>query len=392
MVRTDTIDGAGLPLAFLVRPGAPTRLLAGEPVRDVFRVEARTMGNGHQKELLVEEGKGGPVWRLVSDEGPNLKGTDLAPFPLAFFNAGLQADFIAHLRRLAQLRGVPLTVRGLEAVNQYYFSGSFFKGTGQGTAEAAVLTLDPGPDADGAQVQRLMADALTASPAHAALAEPLQNTFALYVNGRRYPVVRVAASPGPDQVDPYLAHRSAPVPAADAGRDPELVVRLPTEAGGGAPQVLGGEGRVPIRIRGTGMFDASGERWVATVHPMSPGARFGFQSALAPAGRAAPSGLALAAAGIAFCYLTQLLRYVEYRHHRIRAIRLVQEVAYSMSHDGSAASRGAVEPVDTHVYVNGDEPDEVVQNLLEVAENTCYLHAALRSRVPTQATLAEANR
>ena len=48
---------------------------------------------------------------------------------------------------------------------------------------------------------------------------------------------------------------------------------------------------------------------------------------------------------------------------------------------------GGLEPVDTRVFLHADEPDEVMQNLLEVAENTCYLHAALRSTLPSRVSL-----
>ena len=83
-MNPDSIEGSGYPLAFKVRNGITPRVVSGEtPARDVFKVEARTMG-GHQKEVLVSEGEGGTVWRLTSDEGAILKGSDLAPFPLAF--------------------------------------------------------------------------------------------------------------------------------------------------------------------------------------------------------------------------------------------------------------------------------------------------------------------
>lgn len=44
--------------------------------------------------------------------------------------------------------------------------------------------------------------------------------------------------------------------------------------------------------------------------------------------------------------------------------------------------RGGVSPVETHVFPNSDEPDEIMQTLLSIAENTCYLRAALRSALP----------
>ena len=94
-MNPDSIEGSGYPLAFKVRNGITPRVVSGEtPARDVFKVEARTMG-GHQKEVLVSEGEGGTVWRLTSDEGAILKGSDLAPFPLAFYSPPLQKSWYA---------------------------------------------------------------------------------------------------------------------------------------------------------------------------------------------------------------------------------------------------------------------------------------------------------
>ena len=72
----------------------------------------------------------------------------------------------------------------------------------------------------------------------------------------------------------------------------------------------------------------------------------------------------------------------------MRAIRFIQTLPFTLARDGlEAAIVGGLEPVDTHIFINADEPEEVMQNLLEVAENTCYLHAALRSSLPSQVSL-----
>lgn len=42
-----------------------------------------------------------------------------------------------------------------------------------------------------------------------------------------------------------------------------------------------------------------------------------------------------------------------------------------------AAMTGEAGPVDTHLFLHGDEPDELMQRLLAMGANTCYLHAAL---------------
>lgn len=97
----DTIDGSGFPLCFKTEQGSESSPVLGlRDSRDTFVVQARAMG-GHQKEAVVTEGKAGPSWRMVSDEGAGLQGTDLAPFPLGFMSAGLQADLISRIRQRA---------------------------------------------------------------------------------------------------------------------------------------------------------------------------------------------------------------------------------------------------------------------------------------------------
>lgn len=379
-MNRDAIDGTDFPLGFRVTAGARAGAVAGEaPARDVYRVEARTM-RGHQKELVVAEGAGGAAWRLTSDEGANLEGTDLAPFPLAFFNAALHADYANRVLALARAHGVAIAIESMRLDNRYWFSGSFLKGTGQGTAEPVTIRVSVRSSSAPELVARLLDAALVASPAHALLSTPLVNTFALYVNGRRAPVVRVAPSGPRDELDPFKAHHVPPAPLAGADTLNGVIERLPPDPAEGPAGPLPAEGRVPITIRGTSVLEDPGGVIATTVIPTSPGARFRLRCDERPGAQSAPSGLACAAAGIAFCYMTQFTRYIEYRHHKVRAIRFVQTLPYALAGDARDWTlRGGVEPVDTHVFLHAEEPDAVLQNLLAVAENTCYLHAALRS-------------
>ena len=94
-----------------------------------------------------------------------------------------------------------------------------------------------------------------------------------------------------------------------------------------------------------------------------------------PAGAgAAPSGLALLSAGIAFCYMTQLSRYIEHMKFNIHGVRLVQLTPFEVLMSGASA-RGAAQPIDTHLFLNGDAPEETHGTLLRIAARTCYLHA-----------------
>src|SRR5262245_65512493 len=182
---TDTIDAHGDPLAFRVRQGTAPPTLDG---RDRIKVKARQLA-GHQKEAVITEGANGGAWRLTSDEGKHLRGTDLAPFPLGFFNAGLQGDLYARMRALAAARGIPLDKVEIHLVNHYWLTGSFIHGTGEGHAEAPDIEVEVQSGASADAIEALIAAAMDASPAIAFLRAPLAgSTFALYINGRRRPV------------------------------------------------------------------------------------------------------------------------------------------------------------------------------------------------------------
>lgn len=382
MIESSTsIAASGHPLAFrtaAARGASP--LAATGPGQGALRVEARAIG-GHQKEAVVESADGAR-WRLTSDEGPALGGTDLAPFPLGFFSAGLIADVLGRIVGLAGAHDVRLEAASLATEHRYAFTGSFYAGTGRGSAEAPTLDLALASSAPAAALKQLVHAALDASPAIAALHTPLANTFALYVNGRRHPVEGVHASPGGDVIDPFKAHTTAPVPLAGATDLPDLIAKVH-----GAPpksaSLPGQSERIEIVIGGAGQATLPGSSVRAESWIIRPGgSRFALLADEAASTARAPSGLALYAGGIAFCYLTQLLRYIEYRKHKVRAVRVVQINPFV------AGTRAGALPVDTHLFVNADEPDDVMQKLLLYAANTCYLHAALGGALMPRVSLA----
>ena len=397
-IDPDRIDGTGYPRAFLVEAGAPSPVVLGAgPARDVFRVEARLMGSaGHQKEMLVTEGTGGRKWRLVSDEGPALKGTDLAPYPLAFFNAGLVADFFNRAIGAARQRGTTLPIEALRLTNRYQFTGSFFRGTGQGSAQPADLALRTTVGRDRAEIDAIVAHALHASPAHVAMREVLANTFGLSVNGQQIPVTRVKASTNAREAEPFAPGTAPLSPLTGWHEREELIGRFDPGPDAPPPRVASAEGTVAIELAGTGALDAgSKDALIATmVEARFPGSRYHFLSDENPGPEAiAPSGLAYLCAGIAFCYMTQFARYIEHRKLKVDSLKLVQTIPFRLDETaGCEGLQGGIEPVDTQVFMQSHESDETMQHLLEIAENTCYLHAALRSALPASVTVAIAER
>ena len=380
----DTVGGlehSELPLAFRVRGGdARSGPLAGLPGQTTIRVEARALGK-HQKEALVTEGK--TVWRLASDEPAFLQSTDLAPFPLAYFNAGLQADLFNQLRQVSAARGIALSALRSRLTTRYFFTGSFFKGTGQGIAESPVGEIGLQSDLDAEGEAALVAAAAHASPGAAALRQPLKNTFALYANGRRRKLARLPESSLIEVADPFKVHRESPRPDAGADVGHDLVAKLPVDAADAkrlteSPRAIPGEAaRMEIAVHGEGSWTLPGHtsEFVSWAAPPTT-RRFLIRSDEAPAGANAPSGLALLSAGIAFCFMTQLIRYIEHRKLDVRAIRLVQFNPFEIVLD-SGERRGRAGAADTHLFLHGAASADQLEELLEMAARTCYLHAAL---------------
>jgi len=370
----DTIDMHGDPLAFRVRQGRGcTALLASG--RDTIKVEARQMA-GHQKEAVVSEGADGSAWRLTSDEGRHLKGSDLAPFPLGFFNAGMQADLYGRMRRIAAERHVPLASVTIRVVNHYWLTGSFIQGTGEGHAEAPDIEVRVQSGASADTVDALVAAAMDASPAIAYRRTPLSgNSFALTINGRRRPVAGVVSSPAPDAGDPYRTYARAPRPL-DPNARRDLIEKTGRQEQGtpeAAPATV--TNKLIRNIFGDGRSVGSDGLFEVDTFLGVPGASHFKLMSDEGAADAAPCGLALLSAGIAFCYMTQLSRYIENMKMNIRGVRLVQCNPYL------AGAKAAVEPIDTHLFLNGEASEETYLQLLTIAARTCYLHAASKNPV-----------
>ncbi len=375
-MQMDSIERLGHPLGFKVAgSGSRPGVLGSGPSTDVFKVEARQM-EGHQKEGIVTEGEGGTSWRMTTDEDGHLRGTDLAPFPLGFFNAGLHADLTNRIVTLAKQRSINVTGMQMSLDTGYFMTGSFFKGTGEGYAEPASIEVGFSNDTPAVELTRLVTDAVDASPAFALMRRPLRNTFAIYVNGRRRKVTTMLASSADDVVDPYVSYSSAPSPEVGADTFADLIYKT-GEKSEGVQAVASGDMSTgpairPVIGRSTLIHpDCATETDV--VLGMPGASNFALKSDERMDSEMAPSGLALLAAGIGFCYMTQMSRYIEYQKMGIRGVRLVQFTPFTLDADG----RGGAQPADTHLFLSGDEDDATFERLMKIAEKTCYLHKTM---------------
>jgi hypothetical protein len=207
------------------------------------------------------------------------------------------------------------------------------------------------------------------------LTDTLDNTFALYVNGRRRNPTTLPASSAPDAGDPYLKYRTLPAPLTGAGTLPDLIVKL-AEKQPGEPVVAPVEGKVVREVTGSGkLVDLTGLYRCKTGLNLPASSSFQYLTDESAADRA-PSGWALATAGIAYCYITQICRYIETQKLAIRGVRLIQKSPYAIEADG----RGRAGPSDTHLFMNGEASEDEFETLMRVAANTCYLHQTMIHR------------
>lgn len=386
-----SIQSSPYPLVFKVAdPQAHYEFPAIEKNRIGLRTLVRAM-EGMQKEALVYYGATGTSWRMVSDEGPYLNGTDLAPFPLAFFTSGLVVSYMSEIMALAALRGVKIRSLELTQDNFYTMIGSALQGTMTGGAKPVELCVTIDADADRAAITELVPAALAASPADALLRDVFTSTFTLTKNGSSLGLDRatpmgIAASPDPEAV----FDRMRPVASPDY---PSNIIEKVSSAEtvfnveGGASSSLQAEQNRMLHVRGIATLRPDGlkEVKVQLFKPIGSVFRFLADDSARFGGRErAPSGLAYLSAGIGFCFLTQLGRFAHIAKQRLASYRIAQDTGFSLpSVSGRTNMPPSAEPVRTHVYVTSDEVGEGMRHLVDMGEQTCFLHAACRTPLRT---------
>jgi organic hydroperoxide reductase OsmC/OhrA len=395
----DCIENSSYPLVFKLGKLADFPFAASnESERQHYRTATHALA-GMQKEALVSDGRNGTCWRLVCDEGPWLNGTDLAPFPLGFFSAGLVASYMSEF--LTHARQADIAVEELEVMvdSRYSMEGSLLRGTMVGASQPVEVTFRARTSAGLEKNRGLACLAVASSPADAYLRQAVESLFSLNHNGDRIPVTRVAESATSQHADPVdLFSQAEPAPGQFAA---DILQRLGGEDNLGGEQ-LGAERssavgladqqkrQVHVRavgnLRGDGMKDLK----VACFKPIGSIFRFLSDDSFATGGQErAPSGLVYLAAGISFCFMTQLGRYAQVAKHDMQAYRIVQDTSFSMpealNKKGEAASSS---PVDTDVFIVNRQELEDTQTMLNMGEQTCYLHAACRSGLKTRIRMA----
>ncbi|SIO11170.1 OsmC family protein [Vannielia litorea] len=351
---------------------------------DALRTWVRAL-SGFQKEALVRSARTGDTWRLVSDEGPYLNGHDAAPCPLAFLSSGMVASFMNEITALAELRGV--TIRKLKLIqdNYYTMKGSMPKRTMVGGAENIDLQVEIDCDLSDAELHQFLLDATFASPLNGLMRGQLESLFKLGKNGTELPTAKVAELDAPLFPDPGN-HFARALPEIGAlklmepvGPTPKKEVVLGTATGGSS---LADEQDRRLNIGAVAVLREDGIKEIRQMQYSPRGTSFRFLSS--EDGRA-PDANTLISAGIGFCFMTQFGRFVSMLKLDLPDYRIVQDTHFSLGGaSGGTGKAGEADPIETHVYLETSESDETAQEMLDISEQTCFLHAFCRTDLKTR--------
>jgi uncharacterized OsmC-like protein len=384
-----SIESIGGPLVFKIEERG--EVPDSGPGRIAVRAEVRAL-EGMQKEAIVHYGPTGRAWRMVSDEGPYLNGTDLAPFPLAFYTAGMAFSFMTELLRHARAGNVEIRSLKLIQDNYYTMQGSAIRGDMLGGARPAEIKIEVDTGASEEMVARLVRLAEQSSPAQSYMRDVLQNTFALNFNGQPLDVVDVSPSAGDQDPDPAPTFDQLNS-LEESAYQPDIIVKLKAAEAvfgveGGAGSSLKATQKRTLHVRGVGTLRDDGlkEVMVQLFKPIGSTFRFLSQEPEESGGQeTAPPALAYLSAGVGFCYMTQMGRYAHIVKQDLESYRIVQKNIFTVNGSPEEETLTAsAEPVDTQVYVDMDESAEAAQKLVSMSERTCFLHAAMRNSRPTQ--------
>lgn len=391
----DSIEASNYPLVFKVDSKQDSALKApGVDQRISVRTATRAL-KGMQKEAVVSYGDNGPIWRTVCDEGPWLNGTDLAPFPLGFFTAGLVASYMSEF--ISHARQQEIKIDSLEVMvdNLYGMEGSLLRGTMTGSALPVNVTFKVRADATPVQIQELAFMAVATSPADAYLRTARDSVFTLNRNGEQLPVTGIQASDSAQADNPASVFSGA---APESREESQTLIEKReeiTHLGGeelGTVKATGDVGltdqqKRQVHVRGVGTLRPDGLKGIQVACFVPVGSVFHFlsdDSRICGGQERAPSGLAYLSAGLSYCFMTQLGRYAQVAKQKMHSYQIVQDTSFSLPHSVTGETgQPTSEPVDTHVFIGTEENAEDTQTLLRMGEQTCYLHAACRAALKT---------
>jgi organic hydroperoxide reductase OsmC/OhrA len=357
---------------------------------EAVRASVRSL-SAMQKEALIVSQRTGATWRLASDEGAYLDGDDEAPCPLSFLTTGMVSSYMEEILALAKSRRIEIAGIRLIQDNFYTMQGSALKGTMTGGAKDVELEAQVASAVDRDTLTQLLHDATAASPLNGLMRRRRQSLFTLTHNGR---AIRCRRATKLDAAAvPSLSDAAFDAAAPAAGDWAGQIVRKgmspkTAETTGFAGSSLAEQQNRTLHVRGICTLRADGVKQIEQQLFNPHGSIFHFLSDEAPENGGqglAPDACTYISAGIAFCFMTQIGRYARIAKKYLRDYRIVQDTHFSLGGaSGGTGKTGEADPVETHVELTTGEDDEFAQTALDMAEQTCFLHALCRAELKTK--------
>lgn len=392
---SNLLKEAGKPLFFKVADPAAIGFTApGNRKGQSLRLAVRSL-SVMQKEALVVSGLTGAAWRLASDEGAYLAGQDEAPCPLSFLTTGMVSSYMNEILALAKARGIAIRDIKLIQDNYYTMKGSALRGTMVGGAKDIELEARIDADADKATLRALVSDAVAASPLNGLMRGRKESLFTLSHNDKEIATGRALPIGSPALPDP--GDRFDMASPAD-GDWSGLIMRDGMTPKAPHTVTLAGDSLKEeqdrmLHVRGICTLRPDGIKHIEQ-HLYNPhGSIFRFLCEEAPEnggqGRA-PDAASYISAGIGFCFMTQFGRFAKIARKQLRQYRILQDAHFSLGGaSGGTGTPGEADPLETHVYLETGEDDSFARTILDISEQTCFLHAFCKADLKAKVKITE---
>ncbi|NKB56494.1 MAG: hypothetical protein GKS00_09175 [Alphaproteobacteria bacterium] len=329
-----------------------------------------------QKRGQIVRPRTGEAWQLLCDEGAGLGGTDWAPPPLAYFAAGMASSVTAAITE--KLSGCAISV-ALD--NNYSLSGSILRGTmeGKGHDPDVAVTIE-GSTLSPPEKSGTVLEAVSHGLAGYLMKSVFRSEFCLIASGAP---VELDLPHWQQDID---ASTMPTAPLEQANAATPYVAKAFIRPEDPAFNTVGGSGHDAVQNRAL-KVSATTTTATDSVFTMEAGiARpnasvYNIRGSSDEGASGAPSSASLIAAGIGFCYMTQLGRYAEAAKRPIDNYRMIQAIDIPLP--GADGSQTPV--IGTKLFLNQDGLDEeFARDLAHSAKRTCFLHSTLQSSLKSR--------
>lgn len=304
---------------------------------------------------------------------------------------------MTRLRSLAEEWEIPVHDVEMVLDNRYGLQGSLLRGTMTGNALRPSLDVSLDADADEGTLRELVETAITSTPTHGLLTGSRDSLFSLSHNGREIKPDGVAELDRRPDDDPQAAFEALDRPHHEQGspiirHTGQMTDPLPegsdryteSDAAGFADE----QDRI-IHVRGTCTLRSDGIKEIRQELFSPRGTVFEFTSDEPDehgGPTRAPPATTYLAAGIGFCFMTQIGRYSEAMNTDLSGYRLSQDSHVSFS-DPATSEPGRAKPIETQVFIDSDEDEGFVRETLDMSEQTCFLHSVCRTDLTQEFTV-----